>query len=180
MKVAVTGRMRTGKDTVADFFIKKDRSQSLYFGEGIKQVIQTYFPDKLKEGKPRKIYQSVGQHFRTIDPDVWIKFLDKRYRKLLKYGAENFVVTDLRQPNEYSYLKDNGFIVIKVEADDELRKERIMKSGDVFDEEDFYHETELAVDSLPCDYVVTNNDTLEALIQQLEFIYEESKGERIT
>jgi len=181
MKIAVVGKMRSGKDTLGKYVFYNDHEgwqNHLAFGDEIKQVARVYFPDIVAKGKPRKLYQTIGQEFRKHDPDVWVKALDRNMQHLIKReGASNFIITDVRQLNEYEYLKEKGFTVIKVEANDEIRKERIMLSGDVFEAEDFYHETETTVDLIPYDYLITNNDTLESFMEQIYFIHEELKGE---
>lgn len=178
MKIAVVGKQRSGKDTLAKYFIDNDRAMKLAFGDAIKLVSRMYFPEIVAKGKPRFLYQFIGQKFREVDPKVWVKSLDKTLTFLESEGFESFVVTDVRQQNEYDYLKSKGFTVIKVEAEDELRRERIIKSGDQFNPEDFYHETEIAVDSIPCDYLLTNNTTIEDFYEQIKFVYEELEGER--
>ncbi len=180
MKIALVGKMRSGKDSVAKFFIDNANAKQIAFGDEIKKVAREYFPEIVAKGKPRKLYQVIGQIFRSFDPDIWVKGLDKNMRIAYVKGARNFVVTDVRQLNEYEYLKREGFTVIKVEADDELRKERIAKSGDTFEPADFYHETETTVNDIPYDYLITNNTTLEDLNEQIQFIYDELKeGEKV-
>ena len=115
---------------------------------------------------------------REIDPDIWVKALDRNMQYLINKGESNFIVTDVRQMNEYEYLKSKGFTVIKVEANDELRRERIIQAGDVFEPENFYHETETTVDEIPADYIVTNNTTIRDFYAQIRFIHEELKGEK--
>jgi dephospho-CoA kinase len=177
MKIAVVGKMRSGKDTLAKFFIDNDDAVKIAFGDEIKALSKHFFPEEVAKGKPRWIYQKVGQDFRAIDPNVWIKQLDTRINQLEFHGLYNIVVSDVRQQNEYDYLKEKGFTVIKVEAADEIRKERIIKAGDTFKPEDFYHETETATDDIPCDYLVTNNVDVFSFYDQIQFIYNELKGE---
>ncbi|MDA2738422.1 AAA family ATPase [Bacillus cereus group sp. Bc015] len=180
MKIAIVGKMRSGKDTVAKFFIDNEDANQIAFGDEIKRIARMYFPHIVAKGKPRKLYQTLGQELRKIDPDVWVKALDRTLINSMEYGETNFVISDVRQMNEYHYLKEMGFTVIKVEADDEIRKERIIKSGDVFEPEDFYHETELAVNTIPYDYLITNNTTLAELYDQIYYIYDELKeGEKV-
>lgn len=178
MKIAVVGKMRSGKDTLAKFFIDNDNSNQIAFGDEIKKVAKTYFPEIVAKGKPRKLYQDIGQQFRAIDPHVWVKALDRTINNLQAVGETNFVISDVRQMNEYEYLKANGFTVIKVECADELRKERIIQSGDIFEPNDFYHETETTVDIIPFDYLVTNNTTLLDFYDQIQDIYNELRGEQ--
>jgi dephospho-CoA kinase len=177
MKIAVVGKMRSGKDTLARFFEENDDAYKMAFGDGIKRVCALLFPVQVAQGKPRELYQEVGQYFRTIDPLVWIKYLDNNMEIHKLYGQENFVISDVRQMNEYEYLKAEGFTIIKVEAEDEIRKKRIIASGDQFEEKHFYHETELTVDTLPYDYLVTNNDTYDSFLDQIKYVYNDLKGE---
>lgn len=179
MRIAVTGKMRSGKDTLASYFINDLHFQKLGFRDGIEKIGQDFFPELLAKGKPRKFYQHVGQSLREIDPYVWINFLDKRLQALNGTGIENFIVTDVRQVNEYNYLKKQGFIVLKVEADEEIRRERIEKAGDIFSPEQFYHDTEIQVDNIPADYILTNNTTLQDFLDQINYVYREIKGEEL-
>ncbi|WP_145616298.1 hypothetical protein [Bacillus licheniformis] len=176
MKLAFAGKMRSGKNAAASFFTE-DTTVELGFSDEFKQLAKVYFPQEVAKGKPRPIYQFIGQGFRQFDPDIWVKCLDRKLINLMESGVSDFIVTDVRQMNEYSYLKKKGFTVIKVEAEEEIRKERIIAAGDTFKPESFYHETELSVDFLPCDYLVTNNTTLEDLYEQLQFIRKELEGD---
>jgi len=181
MKIAVVGKMRSGKDTLAEYFLENDNAAKLAFGDEIKRVASFYFPEIVRRGKPRKLYQMIGQMFREFDPNIWIKFLDARLIRLKDFGLDrNVVVSDVRQMNEYEYLKSRGFIVIKVHADDALRRERIIKAGDVVNEEDFNHETETIVDSIPCDFLIENNGTLDEFIKAIQAVHKDLEGEIAT
>lgn len=172
MRLAIVGKMRSGKDTFAEYF-KEKGFNSLAFGGGITEVIKRYFPEAFWEGKPRKHYQVIGQTFRELDPDIWVGILDNRLWEIEEYQGldTDIIVTDCRQYNEYEYLKSKGFTIVKVECEDEIRKLRMDEKGEIFISEQFYHDTETATDSIPYDYLVTNNDTLESLLEQAEWIY---------
>lgn len=176
IQIAVAGKIRSGKNTVAAYLGKKLDCHQIAFADGISQVIIEYFNDAFKEGKPRKHYQIIGQAFRQLNPNIWVQMLDAEM-DYYKEDNENVIVTDLRQPNEYEYLKNEGFIIVKVEADFEIRVERSLASGDKFDTEDFYHETELNIDAMDYDYLVSNNTTLEDLLDQLDYVIAEIKGD---
>jgi len=179
--VAIVGKMRGGKDTVADYFRHKGNYAKINFGDAIKKIVKEYFPNEYAKGKPRNLLQRVGQDFRKIDPLVWVNEHEWQVALLKLLGSNsNIVTSDLRQMNEYEYLKANGYVIIKVVADDEIRKARITESGDIFSEEDFYHETELATEAIPYDYLITNNGTYEELQEQIEKIYGEIQGDSTT
>ncbi|MEW4131956.1 AAA family ATPase [Bacillus thuringiensis] len=179
MKIAIVGELRSGKDTFASYFIERGYRQ-FAFGDGIKEVINMYFPHLWAEGKPRKAMQIIGQSFRAIDPMYWINKLDKKvywYERIFGYKQDvDVIVTDLRQPNEYDYLKEKGYTVIKVYADLETRIRRAEEAGDKFDMESLNHETEKFIRDIPCDIFVENNGTIEELLYNAENIYNKLGG----
>lgn len=177
MKIALFGKMRSGKDTVGKFLVDQFNFQRLAFGDEIGTVIETYFPEAFKDGKPRHHYQFIGQRFRELDQDVWVKkvlqkvIYEESMGEILNYGPLNFVITDGRQLNEAEKMREAGFLIVKVECDEDLRIERIKASGDNFNPEQLQHETELQVDMIQPDYVIKNDGTLEALhIQVMKLV----------
>lgn len=178
LKIAVTGEIRSGKDSFSEYIMATTvGTEKLYFADGIEEVIHLCFPEAFDNGKPRKLYQDIGTFMRSIDPDVWVKYTERIYKLLTEFGTTSFVATDLRQPNEYEWLKANGFTVVKVETEFEIRKARAEASGDVFDLASFEHPVEQSIRTLPYDYLVTNNTTIEDLYEQADFILQELKGE---
>lgn len=184
IKIAVAGEIRSGKDSFSEYIQSKLKQmnkpmEKLYFAEGIEKIIRDYFPEAFEGNtKPRKHFQDIGQFMRTINPDVWINQVAGKYEYLKRWrNIENFICTDLRQLNEYEWLKANGFTVVKVEADSEVRIARMKASGDSFNMNNLIHPVEMQIRQLPYDYLVTNNTSLEDLYKQADFIYEELEGE---
>jgi hypothetical protein len=70
----------------------------------------------------------------------------------------NWIITDVRFPNEAQAIKDRGGILI-----------RVMRYGDPNEEVDF-HESEIALDSHEFDYYIDNNGTIEELIEGVKEI----------
>ena len=166
-KIAIVGKIRSGKDTAADYIIQNYGLKPYSFGSGITEVINRYFPDAFTEGKPRKHYQVIGQAFRELNADIWVEILE---RKLQEAPNTSVIVTDLRQLNEYKRLKELGFTIIKIEASETVRIQRIEREGDVFSREQLNHETEIQADKCPYDYLVVNNSSIEDLYHQLKMI----------
>lgn len=165
MKLAIIGKIRSGKDTFAEYF-KEQGFEEFKFGTGIAEVIQKYFPDEWAKGKPRHLYQGIGQYFRSFDEDVWVKYLAKQIE-----GKSNIIVTDCRQVNEVKWLKENGFTIIKIEADEPIRIQRMEDEGDTFKKEDLVHETEQQVDQAQYDWLIQNNGTLQELQEKAFAVY---------
>ena len=179
IKIAVAGEIRSGKDSFSDYMLNKlERPSKLYFAEGIEKIIREFFPEAFEgNNKPREYYQEIGQFMRKLNPMVWVNHTSRKYEELILQGTDNFVLTDLRQLNEYNWLKSRGFTIVKVEAEPEIRIERMKQAGDKFNMQSLLHPVEQQIQTLPYDYLVTNNTTLEDLYKQADFILQELKEE---
>ena len=192
-KIAVTGKMRTGKSTVVELL--GEEMQTLVgndtvvieagFGDMLKYFAHDIFLVKILEEKPRELYQEFGQAMRAVhnkiygNEDVWVNLLDMyletRYKEIsssLPEGQkQNIVVlvTDLRQPNEKAWCERKGFKIVKVVAPLEMRVQRMKENGDNFTEESIHHETETHVDNFETEYTITNDGTIEDLQSQVKF-----------
>lgn len=180
MRVALMGKMRTGKDTIAEYLIWEYGFTRFAFGDGIRKVCRELFPEQMQEGlKPRRLLQGIGQDMRKYEPDIWVNLCfneikkEENTRSELKLSKLLPVITDLRQPNEYKRCKEEGFIFIKVETDDNVRLQRMNSQGDNFTLEDLNHETEQHIDTYEYDYVIKNNGYLEDLHMQVDYIMSE-------
>lgn len=151
IKIALTGRMGAGKDTVAgiiDELLQEDPLgldvMHCSFAWNVKEFFHMIFNDVTHEPKPRKHYQDFGQSMRQIDPDIWVKWLDGRLKQIEQWDTppKAIIITDLRQENEYYYCKANGFHVVKVAAPRWLRIKRMTERGDNFSNIELDHETE--------------------------------------
>lgn len=151
LRIALTGKMRSGKNTFARHLVGYDYFYPIKFSKGISEIIDCYLPEVAAQSKNRKAYQIIGQSMRQIDPLVWVK-----HSVSCAPENENLIVTDLRQANEADYLRKQGFIIVKVEACIDLRIERMKASGDTFSLEDLHHETERSVDEIEADYTIQN------------------------
>lgn len=175
MKIAIIGKMRSGKDTAGDYLVDMHGCKRFAFGDEIGRVIQRYFPQAHKKGKPRHHYQLIGQTFRQLDPDVWINALDTDlFFRSTKH--DNVVITDVRQQNEIDYLRSKGFVILKITADEPTRLKRIANEGDRFDPATLQHETETAVDGLPYDFEIQNEGTPVSFLYKVELLVSQLKA----
>ena len=174
IRVAITGKMRAGKDTVY-LNLENEIQKALLdlpegtsygvkqfaFGDSLKEKAREKYPSEFKNGaKPRRILQEFGQNMRAIKgQDVWVNFVDE---KIKAFESEREVsvsfITDVRQQNEFDYVRNNGYYTIKVVASDDTRINRMKELGDNFSLEDLTHETELNIDSYNTDYIITTDD----------------------
>lgn len=167
LRIGLTGKMRSGKDTVADYLAQSHGFHvPLSFGNALKRIAHETFPDVPKEPKPRELYQFMNV-MREYDKDVWVKHLAKEVG-IISRVPRGIVVTDARQPNEVAWLRDNGFTIVKVEADEVTRIERIKAQGESVDEEALRHKTESYVDGIDADYYLPNFGTINELHTRID------------
>jgi len=173
MKIAIMAKLRSGKDEVAKYIMKKVNCEHFKFSTGITEIINEYLPD-MKNTKNRMAYQHIGQELRALDPNVWLNRVVREYRLRSKSNEyyDSFIISDVRQPNEYHWCVENGFTMIKIVCNDEIRFRRAKESRDVFNEEDLKHDTESYIDDYKADFIIYNNGTIEELYNQIDKILE--------
>jgi len=132
MLVGICGKAGSGKDTIGDHFIKKYGFKKIALADPIKRLVQDVFVlddatvhDRVLREQElpawpgwsvRKFLQYIGTElFREkIDDAVWVKSL---WRRVQKDVDVNYIVTDIRFPNELAYFRDNAeygqFLCIK-------------------------------------------------------------------
>jgi dephospho-CoA kinase len=182
VKIALCGRLRSGKDTAANHLYIRHSFNRVAFGDALKKNAHATFPWIYEFNKPRALYQQFGQLMRQIDPDVWIKHAERAVKGAIDYnvntGAEKVgvVITDLRQPNEYEWARANGFSIIRVTAPDEDRLWRAKLAGDDFNEADLEHETESHIDGFAVDAEIVNDGSVDELKEQVDAIVAKING----
>jgi dephospho-CoA kinase len=120
MKLAVTGKMCSGKTTLCNYLCSVEpRFQIFSFGKKVKEVATDLFGmDPLTKDRP--LLTSLGQKMREIDSEVWINYVIEQNK-----DKDFCLVDDLRYQNEYEALIKNGFKIIQLNISDELQGKRI-------------------------------------------------------
>tara|TARA_Y100001980_G_C14348208_1_gene160100 strand:- start:23 stop:541 length:519 start_codon:yes stop_codon:yes gene_type:complete len=120
MKIAITGKMCSGKSSIASVLLESDDRYQIYsFGRKVKDVAKDLFDMKEKD---RTLLTSIGTKMREINPDVWINYVLKQTR-----NETHCIVDDLRYQNEYEALSNAGFKIIQLTLDPKIQEERIKK-----------------------------------------------------
>ena len=179
VKIGIIGAMRAGKDTFAEPLLHSKSTYHLRFADGIQEIITAFFPEADSgNGKPREHYQHIGQSLRQLDPDVWVNNLEQDYLNILRMlhiledSTSGIIITDVRQPNEVEWCRRNGFTLVKLICPSEVRRQRIIDCGDVFDEEQFTHETESYIATIDADYIINSLCSKEELQKRAVELYE--------
>jgi dephospho-CoA kinase len=133
MLIGICGKAGAGKDTVGDYLIKDYGFKKIALADPIKRLVKDVFVlddhtvyDRVAREQPlenwnnwsvRKLLQFIGTElFRThIDDEIWVKSL---WYNIQQDKMNNYVVTDVRFPNELQFFRDhaknNEFVCLKI------------------------------------------------------------------
>lgn len=161
--IAISGKQGAGKTAAADYLVEKYNFKKISFSDKIKEVAMDLFGASYEEtygkSKNRILLQKIGYHTREIDHNVWTTYLTRK----ISESTGNIVVDDLRLKSEFSALKKLGFKMIRINADDEIRRSRIPYYAGERD----ITETDLE-DIEDWDSVLENNSGKDNLHKQLQ------------
>lgn len=192
MNILITGRLGSGKDTVAAMIPNvirvsfaqplKDVAKLLRINDidSAERIMNQMFgrrkPIQMRaalkamsqipknDDKDRLLLQTLGTDWaRAYDADIWARGL-----KDSLHPDQAYVITDCRFPNEFRLFND--FIRIFVDTNKENRQTRIIARDGSWNEAADHHASEAYIDGFrdQCDYVLDNNGTLDDLVKQVE------------
>ena len=107
---------------------------------------------------PRKILQQVGTDlFRNqFHPNTWVN------ATFANYHDNNWIITDVRFPNELEAIKKHNGITIRINRGLVERTGKMIQGPE--------HISETALDKAEFEYVIDNNGTIEELIEKVREI----------
>jgi len=129
--IAISGKMGSGKTTLADELIKQvheshpDVATKVSLAAPVKEVAYKYFlmPEDVKD---RQLLQKIGQNFRHIKEDVWVDLMLNNVEALTDTTSTDIVICDdMRFSNELNVLKQDGWFIIRLTVDEEEQKRRL-------------------------------------------------------
>lgn len=179
MIVGCVGRKRHGKDTIGDYLTSKYNYEKYSFANPLKRGAMEMFGfteeqvfgdlkdevDPLWGCTPRMVLQVLGTEllqydihkyipsFQQIGRSIWVKNFNRYYTN---NPGKNIVVADVRFIHEANEIKSLGGIIIKVVRPG-------MPDGD-------FHASEVEIDSIECDHLITNNGTLQDLYNNVDSV----------
>ena len=158
-KIAFGGKMGVGKDFAVDYLIEKYSGNKLAFAKPIYDIL--HFAQEVcgfEQEKDRKFLQFIGTEWaRQKNSNIWI---DKLHNSVIP--TENSFVSDVRFPDEFYSLKENGWICIKILRDHQKNREGTGSTK---------HSSEAMIDIIPdedWDYILVNNGTKEDFREQID------------
>lgn len=185
MIIGIVGHIGNGKSTVAKWLVENRDFKEYAFAEPLKQIAQILGfeykqvygtqNEKLEINKlwgvsGREFMQKFGtnicrnklpQEFPFLKSTLWVSLFEQM---IINNPAMNYVISDIRLPDEYKSVKQKNGIVIRVSR----TKYNNRGAGN-------NHESEKYVDTFECDYVIQNDGTLQDLYNKLDILMEKIK-----
>jgi hypothetical protein len=179
--IALIGKARSGKDTVAARLIATRSYTRVAFADPLKEMALALDPlipmnhleahsrlslvveqlgwEYAKDNYPeiRRVLQHLGSAVRDQDEDFWLQQAMNKVWAAYDWNLP-VVVTDCRYRNEADELREAGFMLVRIER----------PTGAPSPGADHASETEL--DYLQCDAVIGNVGTLDELYAQVDKI----------
>lgn len=144
--IAISGKRRSGKTTLGNLLRDEYGYTPVSLAEPLKALAMEHFglmleqvDGCLKESPtqfvdhtanhypryftPREILIRMGQFYRSIDKDYWIKKLFEQMQRA--QSMKVFVVTDVRFKNEMEWMKKHQAIAVRLERDESLTGKNI-------------------------------------------------------
>ena len=155
-----------------------------------KKQLKNYEGLELIKPTPRFLLQFIGTNLlrNQLHPEIWVNSLMNEYKSYLssnhpvddldwepRFIYPNWIITDMRFPNEMEAVKKRGGITIRVNRPCDIcggsgyhkMSCPISKSGE--------HESETALNNYEFDYVVDNGSDIQSLIEKVREILKKEK-----
>lgn len=139
----------------------------------VRQALLDYAANYQPEpGKPRLLYQQVTAICQQFDPLCFEEELESR---IMATENDFNLIDDVRSPAAFNYFADLGYSSLRIEANEVVRKERILaRDGYLPTEASFNHPSETDLDDFDHHFTVVNNgDDLNSFYHQLDAVYQE-------
>jgi dephospho-CoA kinase len=181
--IGITGTNGAGKGTVVEYLVKN--LGFMHFS------VRDYLNEELaKRGlqRNRDTQSTLANEIRSINGNF---FIIEELLKKAKLSGKDCVIESIRNPGEVKFLKDNGALLISVDADQKTRYERVLKRGTETDKIKFQKFTEQedkemqntnpnAQNLKRCielsDIILYNNSTIDKLYEELKVKIDEIKS----
>lgn len=197
MIIGLVGFAGSGKGTVGDILVERYDFTRLSFADSLKDAVSAIFgwPRHLLEGDtkqsrefrecrdefwsdrfgydvtPRHILQQMGTEAGrdVFHKDIWIHTVERKIKYKQEWEFEdNFVIPDVRFPNEIEAIRKWGGFIVRVVRGNEpswfdiARKANNEKNTDLMSEYNI-HYSEWAWIGQQFDYLISNNGTITML-----------------
>ncbi len=158
LRIAISGKQRVGKDTLAEYLcnITYSETERFSFAKAIYDIagfIQKRLSKPVE--KDRLLLRTLGEFLKNLyGRDVWIKCVLGEIERC----KDNIIVTDVRFKEEFNSLKELGFVMIRIKRNNN-------------EEDNHISETDLDDYEKKFDFIIENNGSLYDLKKEAYNFY---------
>jgi ABC-type oligopeptide transport system ATPase subunit len=167
MLIGLSGKMGTGKSTVANYLMEKEKDSAVVKIAGLlyelQDMIYSHLGMKLDGEKDRPLLVAVGMWGRDKDENFWT---EKAINKAVSLPNKLVLIDDIRFPNEAKAIESAGGILIRIEG---------LQRGPNITEEYKTNITETALDDYPFKHRVHNLGSVDLTLSQVQEILNKYK-----
>ena len=157
--------------SMEDLVERLNHLRTVYLDVYSAEEVNDLFVQETISVTPRLLLQTIGTDIvRTINPDIWVNKLMNDYisyadaisgNSEIKKLYPNFIITDMRFPNEVKAVKKKDGIVIRINRESDYNSN---------------HSSEIALDDYEnFDYTIDNNNCIDCLIEKVKEILKHEK-----
>ena len=164
--------------SMEDLVERLNHLRTVYLDVYSAEEVSNLFVQETVSVTPRLLLQTIGTDIvRAINPDIWVNALMSEYKeKFISGGIGNFhaprpnykslgypnwIITDMRFPNEVKAIKKKDGIIIRINRESDNNSN---------------HFSEIALDDYEdFDYTIDNNNCIDCLIEQVKEILKHEK-----
>lgn len=162
MLIGLSGKMGTGKSTLANYLMKKEPDSTTVKIAGllyeIQDMIYSRLGMKLEGEKDRPLLIAIGMWGRDKDENFWTS---RAISEAINRPEKLVIIDDIRFPNEAKAIEDAGGILIRIEGE---------QRGPNLNPEALRNITETALDNYTFKHKINNTNSIEETLRQLEDI----------
>ena len=163
MLIGLSGKQGTGKSTIAKAIQDTYKDVKIFKIAGIIYELQDYIYNRvgltLQGDKDRPLLIALGMWGRDKDSDLWTNVAVREALEYSKQGG-TALIDDIRFPNEALRVKENG-LLIRIEG---------LQRGPNITEEMKTNITECALDDFKFEHIISNENRIEIMTEQLNSI----------
>jgi dephospho-CoA kinase len=173
--LGLAGQIASGKDTIADYIVKKYSGVSVSYSQPLRDILNRAFAPINRENMSW-LGQTLVDHFGS---DVLSKII---FKEIELSDKKIFVLPNIRREGDVACFKDlPGYRLIGIKTDPKISYERLIKRGQNVDDKtktwekfqkDLQLSTEVGIDDLikKASIQIDNNGSLEELYKQVDEI----------
>jgi hypothetical protein len=148
IRLAVSGKMRSGKDTLSEYLVKRYGFTRFAFADRLKAVAVELFGMSVSR-KDRHLLVELGRKMCEVDRLVWVNYV------LGKIPLRaNVIISDVRFRYEYDALRAFDFTMVRMETDRDTQVGRLMKFGSAADVSLLDDRSETDLDAAQFDWTI--------------------------